>query len=310
MTKNSLWFTCTILAAAGCRTDEGVDTGDDAAGGADALAGAIADAPAGAGDALAGGADAPAGAVDALAGGADALGDGGGDSNGPDAGPQADWVFTDPFDSLSAWDFIGEVPEGESFVSIAWLDAFGNVFRGAAKEKVGSVVGKAYVTKNFGVVAVEGSVVELLATYLVPTPSPGDGSIYLMDVECRDCGVETKPGIRILLRDNRLRVNLSKLCGGDDLGPSTSLVPYDEPFTIRFLLELGDESSGHTRVYLDGDLVIEATGVNMPLASAIAACGETLTAERFTYAQIGFTANSRATAETLYADDVAMRVWQ
>jgi hypothetical protein len=149
-------------------------------------------------------------------------------------------------------------------------------------------VGKAYVTKNFPAV-MRGDVVEVKARYLI-VQAPTDGSLYLMDVECRHCGPRWKAGIRVYSRGGNVRVNRGKLGLEDDFISTTDeRLPIGESFVLSLKLRLGDDS-GETTVSVDGTPVIVRRGINMPLRRILAMRDEHLSEEQLDYVQFGITA--------------------
>jgi len=202
---------------------------------------------------------------------------------------------------LSDWDYVGRWGS-TSKVSVVSDDqlAPGLTWQFVSAGKSGRV-GKAYVTKNFPPVK-RSEIVEAQGTYLIPE-LPENGSVYLMDLECRNCGLNTKAGIRLLVRNGLLRVNRSKIGQKKDFLPKTmQRIPVGEPFTLRMRLRLG-ATDGETEVFFNGERVIHGVGINMPLRRVAERYGVELTQEQYDYVQFGITANSaRRPVEVLISE--------
>jgi hypothetical protein len=216
--------------------------------------------------------------------------------------------FTDDFSSrnTSKWDYIGEWGSG-STVYATNLSQMGGYALYARADKKTSSVGKAYLSKD-AVDAYKGYQIEAsMDVYFgyLPTDS---ASTYVLDIECRDCGWSSKPGIRVLIDSSRrIRVNRDKLKVSGEFR-SSAQVPLNKKFRLTMRVTLGEGSSGRTQVLIDGKTVIDEAGTNMPLKTNFKNKGINLTAERFNYVQAGITANSHNTSVTGYYDNVSITV--
>lgn len=224
------------------------------------------------------------------------------DAAGQASNDQAGFVFKvrEAKPDLSNWDFVGVwgeassvslIPTGEGRPAPAWQ---------CKADRRSKRVGKAYVTVRFPRVG-RNDVIEAQATFLIQR-APADGSLYLLDIECRDCGLPTKAGIRVLVRDGVIRVNRSKLGQNQDFIAARPSVRIGEPFTLTVRLKLGDDD-GETTVLVNDQVAIRNTGVNMPLSRVAAASGVNLKQEQFDYVQFGITANSGSEpAEVIFSN--------
>lgn len=224
----------------------------------------------------------------------------------------SDWKFESNFDdvNLSDFDHIGEIVEG-SQVSVG-VDGNNKVLQcNASPKQQDNKIAKAYVTKNFPDI-VEGDVIELSAKYYL-NEYLKDGKIYLMDLDCRGCGWEKNPGIRVYMNeDGYLGVNRGKL--GKHLGvfKTNFRVPLKQYFYLKMSYKLGDKLNGLTSMWVDGKLIIQERGVNMPIKKIFEETTEIrLTAEKVSYAQFGVTANSSKTKRAIInVDDVAINIFR
>jgi len=207
---------------------------------------------------------------------------------------------------LADWDYVGRWGTGSEVEAIlsdeetpAWR------CRAAAK---GRRVGKAYLTKNIPAVT-RGQIVEARATYLIQE-APSNGSLYLMDFECRNCGPRTKAGIRVMLRNGQIRVNRSKLGLSDDfVSRPLAELRTGEPFTLTVRLKLGAEEGG-TMVLVNDKPVLDRRGVNMPLKKFARQLNVELKQEQIDYVQLGITANSGPSTARVLVSDVAIQTFK
>jgi hypothetical protein len=102
-----------------------------------------------------------------------------------------------------------------------------------------------------------GQIVEAQATCLVLN-APADAALYLMDFECRHCGVEQTAGIRVLLRNVRLSVSRTKLGLQQDSSKPVDQIRVGESFTLTGRRLLGAED-GQTAVLVHGEAVAEGS---------------------------------------------------
>lgn len=177
-----------------------------------------------------------------------------------------------------------------------------------ASGKIGDEVGKAHLVHRFEPVGL-GARVTMDARVYVP-PGGATDSVILMDLECASCGIDTNPGVRLYLRDGRLRVDRSKIGYADPFLPMAH--PKIKPGAWRkigWVVTLGDDASGSSQVYLDGWKVMDAKGVTVLLQEVVdrLAAGITVRSQMDRF-QIGITANSNVTGTALMVDDVAFAV--
>jgi hypothetical protein len=231
----------------------------------------------------------------------------------PEALPAADAPssFFDEFESgdTAAWDYTG-LWGSSSTVSTRYLGKQRGYALKATAEGAAKRVGKAYLTKDMQP-AHRGDRIEASMLVYLPYLPPRAGSVYLLDLECRDCGYSEKPGLRVFIgEDGYLGVSRSKLGLSENFASTPEgRVPYDKAFRLTVIVELGGDDDGRTLVYIDDHLAIDEVGVNMPLNEVFQPLGVTLTAERFDYLQFGVTANSRSDAVTAFFDDVEIEVF-
>ena len=164
------------------------------------------------------------------------------------------------------------------------------VMTATAGPKQDGRVGKAAAILPFGRRAGPGTTVTARAEVFIPGGAPID-SIHLMDLECKDCGVLGNPGLRLYLRDGRLRIDRAKIgerhAWVNDTAPR---LPVDRWVTVEWTLKLSDHPDGWARVTLDAATVLEATGRTVPRGPL---------GHGIDRLQIGVTANSNPTAATV-----------
>ncbi len=185
------------------------------------------------------------------------------------------------------------------------LDAANSVAEFSASGKSGGRVGKAHLIYRFDP-ASSGSRIVMQGRFLFPQGSFID-SVILMDLECASCGLDTNPGVRLYLREGRLRVDRSKIGIKQSFLPLTpNVVTFDEWHRIVWVVVLGDDMAGSSQVFLDDALVIDAKGTTVLLQQVVDALAPGVKvlsqADRF---QIGLTANSNRNGSSLMLDDVA-----
>lgn len=202
---------------------------------------------------------------------------------------------------LSNWDYVGLWGSKSTVTLLPPTDTMPQATWKCLADRKSNRVGKAFVTKNFPAVKA-GDIIEAKARYFIERV-PQDGSLYLMDIECRSCGPQWQPGIRVHVRQGQLRVNRSKLrLKKDFVASNTTSIPTGKGFELSMRLRLGEEA-GETVIAIDGRPVIEERGVNMPLEHIFATQNLELAEEHLDYVQFGVTANSGSSeAEVLFSD--------
>ena len=170
------------------------------------------------------------------------------------------------------------------------LTCVNGVMTATAGLKQDGRVGKAAAILPFGRLAGRGTTVTARAEVFIPGGAPID-SIHMMDLECKTCGVSGNPGLRLYLRDGRLRIDRAKIgeryAWVNDTAPR---LPVDRWVTLEWTLGLSDQPDGWARVTLDGVPVLQATGRTVPRGPL---------GHGIDRLQIGVTANSNPTAATV-----------
>lgn len=143
-----------------------------------------------------------------------------------------------------------------------------------------------------------GDRVRVAFDLMVPEGAPLN-SVHLVDVECASCGVGGNPGIRLYLRNARLRIDRSKI------GVRHAWTADDAPqlrhgawHRIELDVLLGEEGSAAVR--LDGRGVLEGKGATI-LSGGSGDSG----ADRI---QIGITASSNPVAAVAYLDNISLDI--
>jgi hypothetical protein len=163
--------------------------------------------------------------------------------------------------------------------------------------KRGDRVAKADLVARVALMPV-GTQVAIAFDIRIPAGRPRN-SLQLVDVECASCGEGGNPGIRLYLRNGRLRVDRAKIgirrAWTRDDAPA---LVADHWHRITWQLRLDPGEAGYTRVLLDGREVLAARGATLAPLSRIGA-------DRI---QIGITANSNPEPATAYFDDVSVAI--
>lgn len=164
-------------------------------------------------------------------------------------------------------------------------------------------VGKADLIHRFDPVP-RGGRVRMAARVMVPEGAPLN-SVILMDLECASCGLEGNPGIRLYLRDGRLRVDRSKIGLQDAFLPSvgTRLEP-GRWHDLVWDVVLGDDAEGRSVVTLDRARVMDAHGTTVLLQRVVSQFEDTRVTEAVDRFQVGVTANSNPVPATAFMDDI------
>lgn len=167
----------------------------------------------------------------------------------------------------------------------------------------GRQVGKAGLIHRFAPVGI-GRTVDMSARFFVPEGEMTN-SIILMDLECASCGLDTNPGVRLYLRDGRLRVDRSKIGIKEPFYPSVDhQVRPNQWHRIRWTVTLGDGPEGQSIVYLDGREVGRDRGATVLTQRVVSQIANIRVKEQVDRFQIGLTANSNRRRTELLVDDV------
>lgn len=218
---------------------------------------------------------------------------------------RTDTSWSDDFadGTTDAWDLTTVWGAGQiSVVDMGPPQGF--ALRANVAAKTGDVPGKSYVTHEIDNVYAGDRITVTMSVY-VPSWPAAAGDFYLLDFECRDCGLEDPPGLRLRLNSvGYMEFDLSKLGIVSTYGPTVaSELPRDQWVELRVELELGGSETGRTRLWIDGTPAIDEVGENLPQLAIAELIDVELTAERYTYVQFGGTANGRATPVTVDFDD-------
>ncbi len=175
----------------------------------------------------------------------------------------------------------------------------------SAERKRGGEVGKSDLILAFSPVGA-GRTIEMGGRFLFPAESRLD-SLILMDLECASCGLDTNPGIRLYLRDGLLRVDRSKIGIEEPFLPGVPLALKTGGWhEIRWEVTLGIGAAGRSRVFVDGRQVLDAQGTTLLSQAVVKQFAPIKVREQADRFQIGLTANSNTTRQSLYLDDVSI----
>lgn len=159
----------------------------------------------------------------------------------------------------------------------------------------GAGVAKADIVFRSGPMPV-GTVVTTAFDLYIPAATPIN-SMQLLDLECATCGEEGNPGIRLYLRNGRLRIDRSKIgIANAWVRDNATVLTPNRWHRIVMAVRVGLEDSGAARVTLNGQEVLAAQGATiMPLPL-----------QHIDRVQIGITANSNPVPVSLYFDNVTI----
>jgi hypothetical protein len=182
-------------------------------------------------------------------------------------------------------------------------EARGRVARLGAGEMIADQVGKASIIYEFPQPLREGDLLDIAAAFKLP-PLRG-GRISLIDLECKYCGIETQPGFRLFMNEERaFYLERGKIGYGESFFQDRPpLAPVDTWFHIRWQTLFGRDE-GESRLWLDGALIAFARGANFPDFRVAQRLGAPLTAEQLDRVEIGITANSQPEPVVIYMDDI------
>lgn len=167
----------------------------------------------------------------------------------------------------------------------------------------GRRVGKGALIHRFAPIGI-GNYVEMSARFFVPEGGKTN-SVILMDLECASCGLDTNPGLRLYLRDGRIRIDRSKVGVKEPFYPRVDhKVSPERWYLIRWRVDLGDTALGQSEVYLDGKRVLNDRGVTVLTQRIVSQLADIKVKEQVDRFQVGLTANSNKSSTELLVDDV------
>lgn len=164
-------------------------------------------------------------------------------------------------------------------------------------------VGKADLIHRFAPVGA-GSIIKMEGRFFFPEGAAID-SVILMDLECASCGVDTNPGIRLYLRDGRLRVDRSKIGIKEPFYPAVATqVKTGQWQTIGWTVDLGIGEAGRSHVTLDGETISDQRGTTLLSQQIVSKLADIRVNEQVDRFQVGLTANSNNRKSQLLMDDI------
>lgn len=126
-------------------------------------------------------------------------------------------------------------------------------------------------------------------------------SLILIDVECKNCGAEGNPGLRMYLRDGGLRIDRKKIGERHAWAmPAPPLMGVDEWHRIDWQLDLGaNHATGRSQVALNNFAFLINAGRTLPIGTDQTAVDRV---------QIGLTANSNPGLAAVYMRNIRVTV--
>jgi len=166
-----------------------------------------------------------------------------------------------------------------------------------------TLISKASIERK-GYDFVEGDTIFIQASFYFE-PDADLNEIYLMDIECEQCYSQA-PGPRLKVSNGFISIDRGKIGFTGSFKENKRSIRTGEWFRISWYMILGKNSKGSTKVFLNGQEVMDTTGTNIPDRVIFSANGVTLSAEKLDRFEVGLTANSSSKAALLYVDDVSM----
>ncbi len=217
--------------------------------------------------------------------------------------------FVDGFDALGATEgawAMTQLQRGELELAADPLDPANRVIAMRAGGKA-RTVGKAALVHRFVPVGA-GRTVVMRGRFFAPEGAALD-SVILMDLECASCGLDTNPGVRLYLRDGRLRVDRSKIGHDQAFTPLVAdRMARGRWHAIEWRVRLGHGTAGGTTVTLDGATVLDATGDTLLDQAVVRRFADVEVTEAVDRFQVGLTANSNPGPTALLMDDVSFAI--
>ncbi|MFD0864029.1 heparin lyase I family protein [Sungkyunkwania multivorans] len=180
------------------------------------------------------------------------------------------------------------------------------------------------IEKN-GLTIEPGNLVTITADFYINDTASLE-NLLLIDLECCSCwdptvgdnyGAENQcPGVRLMMSggNDYLSIERGKI-SGTTLHQTSFRFPRDQWVSVKWEMTMSDDDNGSNKLAIDGNVVIDENGMNMPNAQIFAAVfanqgidftlQEPLMYERV---QIGATANPTAGNIELYVDNFSIRV--
>lgn len=187
-----------------------------------------------------------------------------------------------------------------------------------------SDLSKVDIEKN-GLNISSGDKVTIKADFYIVGTEPIE-NLLLLDLECCSCwdpsvgdnfGSENQcPGVRLMMSggNDYLSIERGKI-SGTTLQQTNFAFPRNQWVTIQWEMTMSDNESGLNRLLINGNEVINETGMNMPNAQVFAEIflnqGIDFTLQEPTFyerVQIGATANPTAGNVELFVDDFSIKV--
>jgi len=184
------------------------------------------------------------------------------------------------------------------------LDEMNSVLIMKAGEKQGSQVGKAWLIKAISHVWVWSWVV-VEADFYFPEERSRN-SLILLDLECKNCWIDTNPGIRLYLRDEYLRIDRSKIGINESFNQELDYRVLSGTWHNLRMEVIFWEETGSQKIFLDNNLVIDRRGTNVLTQSIVDEYNIILDNVWIDRVQIWMTANSNSSSQTLLLDNVSI----
>lgn len=187
-----------------------------------------------------------------------------------------------------------------------------------------SDLSKVDIEKN-GLNIISGDKVTINADFYIVGTEPIE-NLLLLDLECCSCwdpnvgdnfGSENQcPGVRLMMSggNDYLSIERGKI-SGTTLQQTNFAFPRNQWVTVQWEMTMSDNENGLNRLVINGNEVINETGMNMPNAQVFADIflnqGIDFTLQEPTFyerVQIGVTANPTAGNIELFVDDFSIKV--
>ncbi len=152
----------------------------------------------------------------------------------------------------------------------------------------------------------DGGTIVLEMDFMIPDGSPVH-EIYLADFESANANTGTHPGVRVYLHEGMLRVDRGKI-GEDMWYGQNEPIQTGQWYTQRIELVAGDDGAGSVRIFLDGELVLDAAGSTVLTQEVAQQYGWSLEGGELDRVQVGLTANNGSSEASLATRDISVEV--
>lgn len=172
-------------------------------------------------------------------------------------------------------------------------------------DAAGQLITKSTVNAGFAPIE-DGGTIVIEMDFMIPVGAPVD-QIFLADFESSNANTGTHPGVRVYLSDGMIRVDRSKI-GLDTWYGVNDPITAGDWYSQRIELLSGGEDAGRMRIYLNDELVMDATGSTTLSQDIMEQYGWNLQGGMLDRVQVGLTANNGAREASLATRNISVEV--